>query len=311
MKASADAIARALDAADSNVPLYLLYGPDASGASALAARLARALGDGAQRVDLDAATLKSDPARLSDEVGAISLFGGRSWIRITLSPGDDVLKPIETLLDARVPGNPVVVIAPALKASGALAKLVLAHNAALAFGGFAPSGESAERLAAAMAREAGLKLAPGIAHNLATNAQGDRAILRQEIEKYALFLDTAPDRPATLNADLVEALGADARDGDFSRLCEAAMGGAPSAAADEIARLGGEGVAGVPLVRAVAKRALGLAEPGRGGAWSPPRLAILVERLLGAECAIKTSNSLGTLAGDAELIAVARAARGR
>lgn len=311
MKVNADAIARAMDAADPKVLLYLLYGPDESGASALAARLHRALGNDAERVDLDAATLRADPARLADEVGAISLFGGKRWVRIMLAPGDDVLKPIESLLQAAVVGNSVVVIAPSHKATSALAKLALADERALAFAAFAPNAESAERLAGAMAREAGLKLAAGIARRLAQDAQGDRAILRHEIEKYALFLDAAPDRPATLDETLVDALGADSRDGDFSRLCEATMSGAPAMAADEISRLGGEGVAGVPLVRAVAKRALGLAEPGRDGMWSSPRLATVVERLLGAERAIKTSGSLGTLAGDAELIAVARAARGR
>lgn len=311
MKASADAIARALDAADPKVPLYLLFGPDDAGAIALAQRLHRALGEDAERVDLDAAMLKADPARLADEVGAMSLFGSRRWIRLTLAAGDDIAKPVEALLDNPVSGNPVVVIAPLLKAASALVKRVLADRSALAFGNFVPSGENAERLAAALAREMGLKLSPSIVRRLAEDAQGDRAILRQEIAKYALFLDAAPDRPAILDEALIDMLGADARDGDFARLCDAAIGGAPAALASEIARLGGEGVAGVPLVRAVAKRAVGLAEPGRGGGWSPARLAIVLERLLGAERAIKASNALGTLAGDAELIAIARAARAR
>lgn len=65
MKASGAEIARALDRADPAVRLFFLYGPDEAGSAQLATRLGKALGENAERIDLDGATLKNDPARLA------------------------------------------------------------------------------------------------------------------------------------------------------------------------------------------------------------------------------------------------------
>ena len=88
MKVKEAQIGRALDNPISNGPdgsirLFLLYGPDESGSRALAARLERAMGPGAERIDLDGATLKEDPARLADEAASFSLFGEKRHIRVT------------------------------------------------------------------------------------------------------------------------------------------------------------------------------------------------------------------------------------
>lgn len=314
MKASAREIERALDAADPRYRLFLLHGADDPGSRALAARLERAMGADADRVDLDGAQLKADPARLADEAASISLFGGKSWVRVTLVAADDGLKAIEALLDAPAAGNPVVVIAPLLRANSVLLTRLTGEPGALVFASRAPTGEDAERLASAMASAAGLKLAPGLGRRLAEAASGDRAILQCEIEKYALYLDAAPERPAALRENLVELLGADAQDGDFSKMAGAVMGGDPEAAAGEIARLGSEGIAGIPLLRAAAKRSLGMADGGMTSGstrWTPRRLATAMARLLEGERAVKAPGAIGTIAADHELIAVARAGKAR
>ena len=87
MKVKEPQITKALDNPDGTVRLYLLYGPDDSGSRALAARLERAMGPDAERIDLDGATLKEDPARLADEAASFSLFGDKRHIRVT--GGDD------------------------------------------------------------------------------------------------------------------------------------------------------------------------------------------------------------------------------
>ncbi|KAK0329027.1 hypothetical protein LTR94_038412, partial [Friedmanniomyces endolithicus] len=73
MKVTEPRLTAALDRPPADIRLYLLPGPDESTAMAFAARLGKALGAGAERVDLDGATLRGDPARLSDEAAAISL----------------------------------------------------------------------------------------------------------------------------------------------------------------------------------------------------------------------------------------------
>ena len=83
MKATEARLTAALDRPPADLRLYLLHGSDEATAQAHAARLGRALGQGAERVDLDGATLRGDPARLSDEAAAISLFGdGRTTDRL-------------------------------------------------------------------------------------------------------------------------------------------------------------------------------------------------------------------------------------
>lgn len=340
MKAQRGQIERALDAADPAIRLFLLHGPDEAGSRALAARLGKALGDDAERTDLTSAALKGDPARLSDEAAAIGLFGGRRWIR--LDPADDAaLEAIGALLAAPAAGNPVVAIAGALRADAKLLKLAIADDAAMAFASYPPEGRDADALATAMARERGLTLRPDIARRLAGATGGDRALLAQELDKFALYLDAAPERPRPLEHDALDALGATDEDGDLSRLTVAVFSGQPQIADEELARLASEGIEGVPVVRALGRRALQLAQlraqmasgdsvervmdtAGKAifwkerdavmaqlARWTPDALATVAARLGEAERRIKASGYVGGVAVSEELIAISRFARRR
>jgi DNA polymerase-3 subunit delta len=337
MKANRAQIERALDGAGAEHRLYLLYGPDESSSRDLAARLARALGTEAERIDLDGATLKSDPARLADEAASISLFGGRRFLRVEPA-GDESVEAVEALLSATAAGNPVVMIAGTLRKDSKLVKLALAHPAILAFASYAPEGGDADRLATAMARDAGLRVRPDVARRLASATGGDRALLAREIDKLALYLDAAPDRPRDLDHEALDALGAAIEEGDLSRLVEAVMGGDPAAADAELARLGGEGIEGIPILRALLRRLHLLAplraEVAEGNSvsavmasagkslfwkekdavarelsrWSPEALATAVARIAEAERLVKSSGFPGNAATEEELLVVARAA---
>jgi DNA polymerase-3 subunit delta len=87
LKANRGQIERALDAAGqtsaADIRFFLLYGPDEAGSQSLSRRLERAMGPGAERVDLDGPTLRDDPARLTDEAAAFSMFGDKRWVRIS------------------------------------------------------------------------------------------------------------------------------------------------------------------------------------------------------------------------------------
>src|SRR3546814_1539905 len=89
------------------------------------------MGPEAERVDLDAGALKSDPGRLADEAASISLFGGARHLRITVI-GEDAIEAFTLLLAAEQAGNPVVAIAPSVKSSGKIVKLALQSPRALA-----------------------------------------------------------------------------------------------------------------------------------------------------------------------------------
>lgn len=125
MKANATQIRAAIEKLNPDTRLYLFHGPDEAGAADLAARLGKALGPEAERIDLDMKALREQPGRLADEAASLSLFGGARYVRV-LGVEEGAAEAIGLLLNAERAGNPVVAIGPGLKASGKLVKSVIA-----------------------------------------------------------------------------------------------------------------------------------------------------------------------------------------
>jgi DNA polymerase-3 subunit delta len=305
---------------------FLLYGPDDSGSHSLIKVAAAGAGPDAERVELTGSELKADPARLADEAASISLFGGSRYI---------VVQP---LLQAPAAGNPVLLVAGALKPTSKLLKLALAEPAALALASYAPEGQEAERLVSEMARAEGLVVRPDVARRLADACAGNRAIIALELQKLALYLDSAPDRPQPLDHEALDAIGAAADEGDLSRLVDSVGNGNPAMLQAELIRLASEGIVGIPLIRAVLRRMSLLsrlrAQVERGSSpdavmasqgkslfwkekdsigrqlsrWRSDALARSVSRLLEAERQVKASGGLGPTAVDEELFAICRQA---
>ena len=150
MKANARDARAKLDRPSPDCRLYLFHGADASAAAELAERLARALGPDIERVDLDGATLRSDPARLADETASMSLFGGARYIRVSPA-GDECLDAFTALLAAETAGNPVIALAPTIKSTAKIAKLANESRLALSVACYEPSAQEAESIAATIA----------------------------------------------------------------------------------------------------------------------------------------------------------------
>lgn len=259
MKATAAQIGAALDRASPDVRLYLLHGPDVSGALALSARLEKALGAEAERIDIEPASLKGDPALLSDEAASIGLFGGRRMVRVT-NAGEEIGDAVEALLAATTAGNPVVVVAPAVKASGRLVKLGLGAAGAMTFACYVPEAEKADALASSLAREHGLRLAPGVAARIARAGEGDRAVIAMEIAKLALFLDADADRPGAVDDAVLDAVGAGSGEGEIGGLVAAVVAREPAALETILRSFSGADASPIPWLRALARRFAQLAE---------------------------------------------------
>lgn len=341
MKANKGQIERALDAPSPDIRLFLLHGPDEAGSQALAKRLERAMGPDAERIDLEQATLKADPARLADEAASISLFGGARWIRLMLS-NDDAFPAIEGLLTAEQAGNPVVILGGALKSSAKIVKTALDHKAALAFASYPPEGRDADQLAIAIARDGGLRLPADLARRIAELTGGDRTLMAIEIEKLCLYLDAAPDRPAEATHEALDALAAEAAEEDIGALVNAVLGGDPPKLVKELQVLAQLGASEGSMLWALLRRAHLLAairaEFDRSGnledavasagkaifwkdkpavqrqarIWSAEGIARVIERLGEAERLSRSSRNAGPVLVEHELLTIARqAARGR
>ncbi|WP_076068765.1 DNA polymerase III subunit delta [Sphingomonas montana] len=327
---------RALDKPDPGVRMFLLYGPDESGSRELAGRLGKAL-PGAERIDLTGAGLKADPARLSDEAMAMSLFGDKRYIRVEPA-GDDMIDAAEALMEAPGAGNPVVVVAGALRKDAKLVKLATARLDVMACISYLPEGGEADRIALSMGQSRGVRMGPEIAQRLAAASGGDRALLAQEIDKFALYLDAAPDRPMELDAAGFAALSADAEEGDVGALVNATFDGDLAVLEAALARIDAAGEA-IPVLRALGRRALLLSNlraevaggssvdhamatagkavffkergivAGQVARWNPKALARTIERLAAAERDAKSSRSAGGAGLGEELFAIGRQAR--
>jgi DNA polymerase III subunit delta len=336
MKANRPQIEKALKA-PGETRFFLLHGPDESGSRALAKALGAAIGAEAERVDLSGAELKADPARLADEAASISMFGEARWILVEPA-GDEAVAALEALLGAPAAGNPVAVVAGGLKPASKLLKLALAAPGALAFASYVPDARDAERLVLDMARAHGLIVRPDVARRIAESCAGNRALIEQELIKFALYAGAAPDAPRPIDHDAVDALGAAADEGDLTRLVDSAAGGDSAALEAELVRLHAEGLEGITLIRAMLRRMALLARlraeveqgsnPGAVMAsagksiffkekdgierqlrrWRSDLIAKAMGRLAEAERQVKTSGGIGPIAADAELFAICRQA---
>ncbi|TGX53324.1 DNA polymerase III subunit delta [Sphingomonas gei] len=333
MKASAGQIRAAVDKPDPATRLYLFHGPDEAGAAELAARLGRALGPEAERIDVDMKALREQPGRLADEAASLSLFGGARYVRLS-GVDESAGEAIGLLLAAERAGNPVIAIGPGLKASGKLVKAAIATPAALAFACYVPEGIDAARLATTVAREHGLRLTGDVPQRLASATGGDRAILAREIEKLALYLDAAPERPRDADGEALDAIGADLGDTELFHAIDAVLDGRVGEVGAELAGLG-DGVA-VPLMRQLSRRLITLAElrsdmdkgasvedvlekhriffrekaaTGRAlRRWNAAQIARAIQRVRETERALMHSGSAGEVLAEAECTAIARAA---
>lgn len=341
MKAGKPELARALERPDAAVRLYLFHGADEAASRDLAAKLGAKLADPTDpmaRTDLGPGDLKADPGRLADEAAAVSMFGGARLIRVE-GAGDESEEAVELLLAAPAAGNPVVMTAGTLRKGSKLLGAAEGGSLAFAYVSYAPDARDLAGVVAEVAAELGLRPARDAAAALAEACAGDRGVLRRELEKLALYLDASPERPLALERAHIAAIGATLDDADFSALVEAVAGGRPGEAARQLSRLEGQGVAGIAMLRAAARRLWLLAElrdaveSGQGPdaaiaslrpplfwkdkpavtaqlqRWRGPALKAALARVLDAERAIKRGGSAGDVLASQALLGISVRAR--
>lgn len=337
MKLAKGELARLLERPDTNIRLFLFHGADEAASRDLATKLSAKLADPTDpmsRIDLPAAGLGSDPGRLADEAASVSMFGGTKLIRVD-GVGEDALEAVQLLLAAPAAGNPVVMTAGSLKKGSKLLALVEGARSALSFISYEPEARDLGSVAGEIAAELGLQPSRAAIMRLIDSCAGDRGILRRELEKLALYLDAGVEAPQRLDVEHLASVGADLSEADFGALVEAVAGGKPAEADRQIRRLEGQGIAGIALLRAVAKRLWLLAElrtavdaglnaaaavdaarppvfwkekpavVAQLGRWSSERLRTALERLLETERNIKKSGTAGDVLASQTLLAVA------
>jgi DNA polymerase III subunit delta len=171
-------------------PLILVFGPDEGAVRTRVRALAEALlgkdADPMNRLEFDAETLASDPARLLDEANAMAMFGGKRIITVS---GAGKLNKAAWLPLLDVPPLDSIILFQAddltKKAPIRVAFEEAPHAAALAC--YAPSRGDLQQMIDARAAAAGLSITPAARAYLSDLLGMDHALAEGEIEKLLLY----------------------------------------------------------------------------------------------------------------------------
>lgn len=233
--------------------VFYFCGPDESGASDAAAKIAGMLGE-AEKVDLGGAELKRDPVRLADEARSVSLFGDKRIIHVRAT-GDDAHDAVETLLESPVEGWPVIIVATSATDKSRIAKLLENRADALVGMFHPPDLKSVAGTVRMMADGLGLRMTDDLAERIARSTALDTRMARSEIEKLVLYLDASPQAPRTVSAADVDEICAINDDDGMMPLVNAVLSGDSRRIPAELSRMREQGINPVGLVLAMERRA--------------------------------------------------------
>lgn len=191
MKVSYNGADHFIDNPDPGAAAVLVYGPDQGLVKERAERLGLSvvddLSDPFNVIELTAAALKDDPARLPDEANALSFGGGRRFIRLR-GVGDAMTKTIEEYIQNPSPDALVVVEADELGPRSSLRKLFEGHASAAAIACYPAEGRDLLRAAEKMLGEFDVTIEKDALVLLGQNMAADRGMVRSEVEKLALYV---------------------------------------------------------------------------------------------------------------------------
>jgi DNA polymerase-3 subunit delta len=194
MKLAGNRIEGFLKAPDATVRLVLVYGPDGGLVKERVGRLTQSvcpdLADPFRIVDLTAAGLKDDPARLSDEAAAIAMTGGRRVLRLH-EAADGITQIVQSFLTDPHGDALVLLEAGELGPRSSLRKLIEGMDNAVALPCYADEGGSLEAVIHETLRAQGLTAEPDAVAWLADHLGGDRLLTRSELNKLALYMGGA------------------------------------------------------------------------------------------------------------------------
>lgn len=230
----------------------LVYGPDAGlvreRAEALVRHVVADIADPFCVAELGPAEVTDDPARLADEAAALSFTGGRRVVR--LRPGDDTQADALGRFLADPVGEALVVVeAGELGPRSRLRRLFEGADNGAALPCYRDEGAALRRVIDELLVERGLSADAPAREFLESALGGDRLGTRSEIDKLATYMGDA--RHVTL-ADAQACVG-DAQVLALDDIAVAAAGGDLVALERGLSRAWLEGIAPVPVLRAMAR----------------------------------------------------------
>jgi DNA polymerase-3 subunit delta len=176
---------------DPRLRAILIYGPDnglvRERAESLAKSVAPDLKDPFRVMTLPASALAADPARLHDEMAALSFTGGRRLVHVK-DAGDAVGALFANLLEAPPAGDSVAIVeASDLAGRSQLRRAFEGAKNAMAVPCYADGATELAELVTSVLASHKIAAAPDAREYLASRLGGDRGLSRAELEKLALY----------------------------------------------------------------------------------------------------------------------------
>ena len=244
MKVTGGRVARFVDAPPADIHGVLLFGPDRGlvkeRAEIIMAKFAPDSDAAFSTTVLTADDLTGDPARLADEMSALSLLGDQRLVRLRLDherSGAAISKVIKSL-DA----NPETCAAKLVVEAGDMTPRSAVRKAFEAAGHFAAVGCYADKAAdiANLVRrsltDAKITIEPTALDYWVPLLEGDRALSRNEIDKMILFKGAGDDPSAVVTLDDIKAIASGAQAASLDNIIMAALSGAPAQCDDAYRR---------------------------------------------------------------------------
>jgi DNA polymerase-3 subunit delta len=206
----------------------LVFGSNAGLVRERADRLAKSvvpdLSDGFRVADLGADVLRKDPARLGDEAGQISMFGGGRRVVRVRDATDGLAELFKGYLADPVGDAFVVVEAGELAKTSSLRKVFEEAKGAGAIECYDDRPEDAARLIRETLTGAGWEVEADALAYLAEALAADRRLLRSELDKLTAYLGS-PKKGAKLTRSEAVTLIGDSGAVEIDELADAAVAG--------------------------------------------------------------------------------------
>lgn len=249
---------------DKAVAAVLIYGPDSGlareRAVMLASKVVADFKDPFNYLELSDADLKDDPARLADEISALSFAGGERVIRLRTS-GEAAVKAAGLLLEGldggHVKPNGIVIIeAGELTPRSGLRKAFEKAKSGAALPCYADGPADVRAMATEAASAEELRFEPDALDLLVAILGDDHGISRAEIDKLILYKGPKQIRsgPAQISLDDVRASLVDGLGDAMDDTAGAAADGAPARLAAALYKAASAGASPIGLLRALQRQ---------------------------------------------------------
>ena len=258
------AIKAFLQKPDVDVAAVLVYGPDAGlvreRAGVLARRVVDDLNDPFNAIELTDADLKDEPARLADEIAALSFAGGERVVRLRTA-GEASAKAADALINgldsgAVKPNGLVVIEGGDLSPRSGLRKMFEKAKRAVALPCYADAPADVREFAKDLAQAEDLRFDEDALDLLAATLGDDHGLTRSEIEKLLLYkgLKGLRTGPGTITVEDIRASIVDGPGEALDEATAAAVDGAPKALSAALFKAETAGASPIGLLRGLQRQ---------------------------------------------------------